>query len=170
MFPQVPLIICGSYSEKSQASFDMDASLYEDSKGIDESSDKTFYCPFPSSKINEEEVNIYSYIIASLLESIEELTPKQTLLITSPKGVTRSPSMGIILRAAMYDQDVDLAVASQIAQRPQALPSLTIISIGDYILKLKGELYQSCKEYLSTGLAVSSNGESFYYDPTGGSE
>lgn len=168
MFNSVPLVLCGSFNNRLETESDKVIQLVDNEE---QASVENFYVfPYPSRGQGDlsEQIDLYSKAIIELISVVNTLDKEQSLLITSPHGIVRAPSVGIILRSALYDNDSDLAVTSQVAQRPQCQPSLTIISVGDYILGANYELYQATQEYLSTGVAVSSNGESFHYDPTGG--
>ncbi|MFB6290386.1 MAG: hypothetical protein ABEJ25_01475 [Candidatus Bipolaricaulia bacterium] len=95
------------------------------------------------------------------------LTGEETLLLLSPHGIARGPAFGIGLRAHLYGGDTALAVAGQVAQRPQCQPSPFIVQIADQILGLEGALCRALNEYLVTGMAISSTGQTFHYDPEG---
>lgn len=164
----IPLILVGNKEELKVKQFDLVVYLSEEKENLgsdlEERINLNLICPspFPSDKI----VEIYTEVLLSLAKLVKVRTSKEEILIASKNGINRGSAIAIALRAILY-KDTDLAVATQVAQRPQCLPNLFISQIADTVFDLDGKLYRSVSNYLATGLAISSTGESFSYDPDG---
>lgn len=160
---QVPLVFCASHNEAEQAQADTTICLVD---SLDqEKTGTTMVAPLP--RKDETTARVYLAILESLQSLVSSMRAGSSLLLSCEDGIYRSPALAMGLRSYLYEGDCDLAVATQVAQRPQAQPSSVIAQIADGYFGFDGALVKSVKDYLATGLAVSSTGESFWHDPAG---
>jgi hypothetical protein len=160
-----PLILAASLAEARTCQPDTEIWLV-DSPTDPEGEEVPLVCPDPKKDFKSALELYYDLIINSIFIS-KDLKSDQELLIADNDGIVFSPALAIALRCYFYNYDYALAIASQVAQRPQCQPSPEIIAVADSLFDLEGKLSQALEEYLATGLAISSNGQSFWHDPNG---
>lgn len=163
----LPLILCGTPKEVEQFDFS-EATLIYLPKEKEESYNKAdLLIPCPS--LDNPNSDVISTYVDSLLDlrALIEGCNGETIVFVSEKGIFRGPTLAMAIRALLFEGDTYFAVASQVAQRPQCQPSKFLSRLADQVFEFEGKLYQSVKEYLDTGMAISSTGETFHYDSTG---
>ena len=73
-----------------------------------------------------------------------------SLLITCDYGASRSPALAYVLLADQYGDGYEVdALNSLLAIRPDAVPNLLVVSLGDQLLRRNGALLAPLQDYFS---------------------
>lgn len=81
----------------------------------------------------------------------------QRLIVVSP-DISYASAIALLIRTLWYKFDYKLALAVTIAQRPNTVPDLGLVGMGDYIMGLEGKLFNLIEEYQVTELFVTPTG------------
>jgi len=155
----LPLILCGTPKEVEQLDFS-EATLIHLLKEKEEACSKAdLSIPCPSLHSSDLRDVISTYVDSLLdLRALIEGCKGETIVFVSEKGISRGPALAIAIKSLLFEGDTYLAVASQVAQRPQCQPSRFLSRLADEMFDFNGRLYRSVTEYLDTGMAISSTG------------